>query len=124
MTTWRLLWQSGRQSSSLHHPFTSLESSSMPSLPVERFAKTVIYRIAFCGNLYENYKGPKSRTNKTNNFMIFILMFVENCLLYDAIYNFSVWPRISSNPSDINRCRSHTEKNIFLNLFHLNQYTN
>ena len=37
-------------------------------------------------------EGPKARTNKTSiNFMILILIFVENCLYYDAIHEFSVY---------------------------------
>ena len=40
--------------------------------------------------------------------MNFILMFVKNCLQFDAIHNFSVWLRTCSNPADINRIRSHT----------------
>ena len=36
--------------------------------------------------------------NKTVvNFMIFILVFVENCLYYDVINDFSVWLRSGSN---------------------------
>ena len=58
-------------------------------------------------------KEAKALGNKTgNNFMIFILIFMENCLLYDVIHDFSVWPRTSSNPADIKRFRSHTGKNI------------
>ena len=34
----------------------------------------------------------KAQANKTGiNFMIFILIFVENCLLYDGIHHFTVW---------------------------------
>ena len=32
-------------------------------------------------------------------FMIFSLIFVENCLQYDAIHGFSVWLRTDSNPA-------------------------
>ncbi len=39
-------------------------------------------------------EGPKARADKTGiNFMIFILIFVENCLYFDAIHDFSVWLR-------------------------------
>ena len=56
----------------------------------------------------KNYKA-----NKTSiNFMIFILIFVENCLLFDAIHNFSVWLRTGSNPPDSDRFQSHIEINI------------
>ena len=41
--------------------------------------------------------------------MIFILIFVENCLLFDAIH-FSVWLRTGSNPADINQFKSYTVK--------------
>ena len=44
--------------------------------------------------------------------MIYILIFVENCLSYDAIHDFSVWQRTGSNLPDINRFGSHTGKNI------------
>ena len=44
------------------------------------------------------------------HFTILILIFVENCLLYDGIHSFSVWLITSSNPADINRCQSHTGK--------------
>ena len=37
---------------------------------------------------------PKAWANKTgNDFMIFILIFEENCLYYDVIHDFSVWLR-------------------------------
>ena len=39
------------------------------------------------------------------NFMIFVLIFVENCLKYDAINDFSVWLRTGFNPADINQNR-------------------
>ena len=42
--------------------------------------------------------------------MIFILIFVENCLLYYAIHDFSVWLRIGSNPADINLIQCHIGK--------------
>ena len=52
-----------------------------------------------------------TRANKTGiNFMIIILILVENCLYYDTIYDFSVWLTTGSNPADINRYRSHTDK--------------
>ena len=37
-----------------------------------------------------------------------VIKFVENCLQYDAIRDFSVLLRTSSNLADINRFRSHT----------------
>ena len=55
----------------------------------------------------------KAQANKTGiDFMIFILIFVENCLQYDAIHDFSVWLRTGSYPADINRFRIHTGKYI------------
>ena len=58
-------------------------------------------------------EGPKARAFKTGiNFIIFIFIFVENCLQYEAIYNFLVWLRTSSNPADINRFGSHIGKYI------------
>ena len=35
-------------------------------------------------------EGPKAKANKTVFILIFILIFVGNCLLYDAIHDFSV----------------------------------
>ena len=35
---------------------------------------------------------------------------MENCLQYDAVYDFSVWLRTGSNPVDI--IRSHAEEEI------------
>ena len=41
---------------------------------------------------FESPDGPKARANKTNiNNMIFILLFVENCVYYDVKHDFSVW---------------------------------
>ena len=46
---------------------------------------------------------PKALANKTDiNFMILLSIFVKNYLLYDAVHDFSVWPRTGSNPADIN----------------------
>ena len=42
--------------------------------------------------------------------MTFILLFVENCLKYDTIHEFSVWLRTGFNPADINWFLSHTGK--------------
>ncbi len=50
---------------------------------------------------------PKARANlSVINFMIFILIFIENCLKFDAIHDFSVWLRTGSNQTDSNRFRS------------------
>ena len=54
---------------------------------------------------------PKAQANKTDINIIFLL-FVENCLSYDAIHNFSVWLSTSSYPADINQFRSHTGKKL------------
>ena len=52
-----------------------------------------------------SFDGPEATkvgASKTGiNFMISILLFVENCLWYDTIHGFSVWPRIGSNTADI-----------------------
>ena len=55
-------------------------------------------------NSNEISEGPKAaRANKASiNFMIFILIFVENCLSNVDIVNFSVSLRTDSNPADIN----------------------
>ena len=56
-------------------------------------------------------EGSKARVYKTGiNFRIFILIFVENCLKFDAIHDFSVRLRTGSNPVDCNRFQSHTGK--------------
>ena len=44
--------------------------------------------------------------------MIFILIFVENCLEYDVIQDFSELVRTVSNLADINRSRSPTGNNL------------
>ena len=41
-------------------------------------------------------------------FFIFILLFVKNCLLSNAIHDFTVWPRTGTYPADINRFQSNT----------------
>ena len=54
---------------------------------------------------------PKARANKPGIiFMIFNFIFVENCLSYNVIHDFSVWLGTGSNPADVNRFRSHTVK--------------
>ena len=58
-------------------------------------------------------KEPNVLANKTGiNFRIFMSLFMENCLKFDAIHAFSVWLRTSSNPPDINRFQSHTGNDI------------
>ncbi len=53
--------------------------------------------------------GLKFLVNKTDiNIMIFTLIFVDNCLQFDAKNDFSVYMRTVSNPADINWFRSHT----------------
>ncbi len=64
-------------------------------------------------------EGPKA---VAYNFMINILISMENYLQYDAIHNFSVLLRTSSNPADIDRFRSHTEKYLHLKLSYI-EYT-
>ena len=39
--------------------------------------------------------------------MIFNLTFVEKWLQFNALNDFSVWLRTSSNPADTYQCRSH-----------------
>ena len=48
------------------------------------------------------------------DFMIFILICLENCQQYYAILSCSVWLRTGCYPADINRFRSHTGKNYQL----------
>ena len=61
----------------------------------------------------------EAEVNKTSfDFMILILIFVENCLQYDAIHDFfSEWLRTSSNPADINRFRAILENAIKFNFY-------
>ena len=49
-------------------------------------------------------------------FNIFILIIVENSLLYHGIHEFSVWLRTGSNLTHINRFRSHSKKRLTLQL--------
>ena len=56
-------------------------------------------------NSFVNPKGLNARANK----LIFIFIcsiFVENCLHYDMIHDFSVWLRTCFNPADNNRFRT------------------
>ena len=39
--------------------------------------------------------------------MIFILIFLKNCLQFNAIHDFLVWLKTGSNPTDINWYQSH-----------------
>ena len=41
---------------------------------------------------------------------------MENCLLYDVIYDFSVWLRTGSNPADVDRFQSHTGREGFVTM--------
>ena len=71
-------------------------------------------------------KGPKAWANKLVLVLWFLKIFLENCLWYDAIYDFSVWLRTDSNPADINRYGSHTGELQFVleersNLFRLKE---
>ena len=55
--------------------------------------------------IYANFKIKisflRSRANKTGfNTIIFILIFVGNCLYYNAMHDFTVWLRTSLNPAD------------------------
>ena len=50
------------------------------------------------------------------NFIVFSSIIMENCLLYDAIYDFKVWLRTGSNPLDINRFGNHTGIVIYSNV--------
>ena len=60
-------------------------------------------------------EGPKAGANRTdNNFMILILIFIENYWQFNAIHDLSVWLRTDSNPPDSNRFQSHTGKYISL----------
>ena len=45
-------------------------------------------------------KGPEKQN--WYHSMIFILILVENCLLYDVIHDFSVWLRTGSYPGNNN----------------------
>ena len=53
---------------------------------------------------------PRGRRHELTKLMIFISIFVENLMQYDAIYDFSVRLRTGYDPADINRFRSHTGK--------------
>ena len=58
-----------------------------------------------------SYSGAKGTGNKTGfNFMIFILIFIEYCLQYNAKHDFPVWITTGSNPVYIYEFQSHTEK--------------
>ena len=66
------------------------------------FAVSAVIKIKNSKNKtsFVNTVGSKSLANKTGIIiMIFILVFVENCLLYDAIHDFSVWRKNGYNQS-------------------------
>ena len=57
--------------------------------------------------------GPKALADNTGiNFTISILIFVKNCLYFDAVHDFSVGLIVGSNPENINRFQSFTRKYI------------
>ena len=59
----------------------------------------------------KNYKIETSFVGPRNwGFYDIFLIFVQNCLLYNDVHDFSVWLRPDSNPADINRFRSDTGK--------------
>ena len=63
------------------------------------------------------HEGPRAQANKTGiSLMIFILIFMESCLHYNAIHDFSVFRRTGSNQVDIKRFRSNTGKILQKNL--------
>ena len=47
-------------------------------------------------------------------FLFFILLFVENCPLYDTIHEFSVWLRTGSYPAVINNFKAILKNPFFL----------
>ena len=53
---------------------------------------------------------------KNKNQFCSILIFVENCLYYDAIPDFLVLLRTGSNPVDVERFGSYTKKKILKKL--------
>ena len=59
-----------------------------------------------------SFERPKARANKTGINAIAFIVFVKNCMWYDAIHDFLVWLRTSANPADINHFRGQTGKNI------------
>ena len=82
------------------------------------------YRQLSADNEIKNYlikpsfvspEGLMAKAKNTNIiFMIFISIFVKNCLQYNVIHDFSVWPRTGSNLADINRFQATLEKNMFV----------
>ena len=48
------------------------------------------------------------------NSMILIFIFIENCLWFDAIHDFSVWLWTGFNPEDSNRLPSHLDLDLTL----------
>ena len=57
----------------------------------------------------KNHKILPLGANKTGfNFKIFVSVFVENCLLYDALHNFSKLLKVGTNLVDINQFKTNT----------------
>ena len=54
-------------------------------------------------SIFVSPERPKAQDNKTGINFINLKKNVTNCLLYDAIHEFLIWLRTSSNPMDLNR---------------------
>ena len=51
----------------------------------------------------------KARAMKTSiNFLFIIVIFIENCMKYEALHDFSVWLETGSNTADMKRFLSYT----------------
>ena len=72
---------------------------------------------------FVSLESPLVNNTIINFFYNFILIFVENCLLYDAIHYFSEWLKTVSNSADINPFLSYTEKKNFLALINLSLFS-
>ena len=72
------------------------------------FYKKNLHNNGYFVNLDREAEGPANKTDI--NLMIFILLFVRNCLSYNAVHDFSVWLKTRFNPADIDRFQSLTEK--------------
>ena len=81
---------------------------------IDRFPRIVKWKIRIFIRVVLALGRPRPSQKTRIDFMIFILLYMENCLLKDPIHYFPIWLRTSSNPADYNWFRWHTrKKNLF-----------
>ena len=73
-----------------------------PIIVIYRIVLQTIFWECKINSSFDSPVGPTSWFNEICiDFMIFILLFVENFLKYDTIHDFSAWQRAGAYPPDI-----------------------